>query len=106
MQCFELQVEEKTKFGRWYTPGQFPLPTDETTAKMFCTASAQLRDSGLEHYEISSYAKPGYRQATAAKCILTDIKIASLQFLHSEGTSTEVYCIRYDLKHILAWNSL
>ena len=59
-----LQVEEKTKFGRWYAPGQFPLPADEATAKMYCTASATLRGQGMEHYEVSSYAKPGHRCAS------------------------------------------
>ena len=56
-----FQVEEKTKFGRWYAPGQFPLPADEATAKMYCTATATLQRQGMEHYEVSSYAKPGHR---------------------------------------------
>lgn len=63
MQADALQVEQRTKFGRWYSPGEFPLPNDEATARMFCTASACLQRVGLEHYEISSYARPGYRQA-------------------------------------------
>ena len=58
-----FQVEEKTKFGRWYAPGQFPLPADEATARMYCAASATLQGQGMEHYEVSSYAKPGHRCA-------------------------------------------
>ena len=30
---------------------------------MYCAASATLRRQGMEHYEVSSYAKPGHRCA-------------------------------------------
>ena len=58
---YDLQIEDKTAFGRWYTPGIFPLPTDEQSALMYCTASSSLTSSGYEHYEVSNYAKPGKR---------------------------------------------
>ena len=56
-----LQVEDKTPFARWYAPGAAPLPSDEASADMYRTASSMLRAAGYEHYEISSYAKPGHR---------------------------------------------
>ena len=56
-----MQVEDKTPFARWYAPGTTPLPSDEASADMYRTASAMLRAAGYEHYEISSYAKPGHR---------------------------------------------
>lgn len=55
------QVEDKTPFSRWYTPGAAPLPTDEAAADMFRTASCKLSSAGYEHYEISSFARPGKR---------------------------------------------
>lgn len=58
---YDLQVEEKTAFGRWYTPGQFPLPSEEDSTLMYTTAVEKLTQSGFEHYEVSNYAKPGHR---------------------------------------------
>lgn len=54
-------MEAKTPFARWYEPGSQPLPDDEASADMYRTASALLQQAGFEHYEISNYAKPGYR---------------------------------------------
>jgi len=58
---YDLQVEDKTAFGRWYTPGSFPLPTDEESALMFKMAVDRLTLAGFEHYEVSNYAKKGRR---------------------------------------------
>ena len=56
-----MQVEDKTPFARWYTPGTAPLPTDEAAADMFRMTSRVLCAAGYEHYEISSFARPGRR---------------------------------------------
>ena len=58
---YDLQVEDKTAFGRWYSPGVFPLPSDEESARMYCMAAEILKPSGFEHYEVSNYAKPSKR---------------------------------------------
>lgn len=60
---YDLQVEDKTAFGRWYSPGVFPLPTDSDSAAMYRLAAEILTstESGFEHYEVSNYAKPGKR---------------------------------------------
>jgi len=49
---YDLQVEEGTAFGRWYTPGLFPLPSDEESAEMFRLASNMLKSQGFRHYEV------------------------------------------------------
>ena len=61
---FLLQVEENTRFGRVFSPGQFPLPDDDTAADMYTAASRILQGAGMEHYEVSSYALPNHRYAT------------------------------------------
>ncbi len=58
---YDLIVEPKTPFSRYYQPGVAPLPSDETTAEMYRTAQLVLARAGYEHYEISNYAKPGYQ---------------------------------------------
>jgi oxygen-independent coproporphyrinogen-3 oxidase len=54
---YDLQVEEKTAFGRWYTPGSFPLPSEDAAAAMYRQAVAVLGSAGFDHYEVSNYAK-------------------------------------------------
>ncbi|KAG6384974.1 hypothetical protein SASPL_153797 [Salvia splendens] len=58
---YDLQVEQDTKFGVLYTPGEFPLPSENQSADFYKMASAMLGNAGYEHYEISSYCKSGYR---------------------------------------------
>lgn len=58
---YDLTIEPGTAFGRYYKPGDRPLPTDETTVKMYRMAQDFLTSAGFEHYEISNYAKPGYQ---------------------------------------------
>ncbi|KAL8464202.1 hypothetical protein ACS0TY_033930 [Phlomoides rotata] len=58
---YDLLVEQDTKFGALYTPGEFPLPSENQSAEFYKTASRILTNAGYDHYEISSYCKSGYR---------------------------------------------
>ncbi|KAL3655702.1 hypothetical protein CASFOL_000098 [Castilleja foliolosa] len=58
---YDLQVEQDTKFGVLYSPGEYPLPSENQSAEFYKTASRLLRDAGYDHYEISSYSRSGYR---------------------------------------------
>ncbi|MDZ8050981.1 MAG: radical SAM family heme chaperone HemW [Aulosira sp. ZfuVER01] len=58
---YDLTIEPGTAFGRYYKPGDRPLPTDETTVKMYQMAQQVLTGEGYEHYEISNYAQPGHQ---------------------------------------------
>jgi hypothetical protein len=42
----DVQVEEGTKFGRMYTPGEAPLPKDDLSAEMYCMGSRILNTAG------------------------------------------------------------
>lgn len=56
---YDLIVEPQTAFGRYYKPGEFPLPDDQTTANLYRQAQKCLT-SRFKHYEISNYARPGF----------------------------------------------
>lgn len=59
--CYDLTIEPVTAFGRQYSPGISPLPTDETTAQMYRLAQQLLTDARYDHYEISNYALPTHQ---------------------------------------------
>lgn len=58
---YDLTIEPGTAFGRYYTRGDQPLPSDETTVNMYRMARQTLTVAGYEHYEISNYAQPGHQ---------------------------------------------
>ncbi|WP_414755967.1 radical SAM family heme chaperone HemW [Anabaena sp. CCY 9910] len=58
---YDLTIEPGTAFGRYYKPGDNPLPTDETTVKMYQMGQRILTGGNYEHYEISNYAQPGHQ---------------------------------------------
>ena len=56
--AYGLIVEEGTPF---YDDDDLMLPELDEECDMYELAAAYLRDAGYEHYEISNYARPGYR---------------------------------------------
>ncbi|MEH2454876.1 radical SAM family heme chaperone HemW [Nostoc sp.] len=58
---YDLTIEPGTAFGRYYKPGDTPMPTDEATVKMYQMGQQVLTNSGYQHYEISNYAQPGHQ---------------------------------------------
>lgn len=61
LSCYDLVLEPVTAFGKQYHPGEQPLPTETDTAAMYKLTQEMLTNSGYQHYEISNYAKPGYK---------------------------------------------
>lgn len=59
--AYDLVLEPTTVFGKKFHPGQTPLPDDGTTAEMYLLADQILTSAGYDHYEISNYARPGFR---------------------------------------------
>jgi oxygen-independent coproporphyrinogen-3 oxidase len=58
---YQLTIEDKTYFGRQLAKGKLS-PSEETLqAVMLEYIIDTLTDAGFEHYEISNFAKPGYR---------------------------------------------
>jgi oxygen-independent coproporphyrinogen-3 oxidase len=61
LSTYDLVLEPTTVFGKRYHPGQTPLPSDDLAAQMYRLSAHYLGDRGYDHYEISNFARPGYR---------------------------------------------
>lgn len=57
LSCYGLKLEPATPMGR-----ENPvLPDDDTQADTYLAMCRLLGRNGFEHYEISNFAKPGFR---------------------------------------------
>ncbi len=61
LSVYELTFEPNTSFGRSLRNGTLAAWDDEQLAAMYVEIHELLADRGYEHYEISSYARPGAR---------------------------------------------
>ncbi|NNE34293.1 MAG: radical SAM family heme chaperone HemW [Rhodothermales bacterium] len=59
--AYSLTVERETPLFKMIQNGVSKPVDDETTAERFRFTMQYLRESGYEHYEVSSYALPGHR---------------------------------------------
>lgn len=58
---YGLTYHEGTPFDRARERGELVPTEDDTQALMYCTAALVLADAGFEHYEISNFARLGFR---------------------------------------------
>jgi oxygen-independent coproporphyrinogen III oxidase len=59
--CYSLIIEDGTPFYNLYEKGKLSLPEEELEREMYITAREMLNGYGFKQYEISNFAKPGYR---------------------------------------------
>ena len=62
--CYQLTVEDQTPFGRAVASGAMVMPDEQTLVEMFILTSHTLAKAGYEHYEVSNFAKAGFRANT------------------------------------------
>lgn len=61
LSVYELTIKERTRYFRAVNDGRLVPLADDALAARYLATSAFLRAAGYEHYEISNYARPGYR---------------------------------------------
>jgi oxygen-independent coproporphyrinogen-3 oxidase len=61
LSLYNLTVEPETPLAGWVRRGQVVLPPDEVQAEMMLEARRRLGAVGFDHYEVSSFARPGHR---------------------------------------------
>ena len=61
LSAYSLMYEEGTALCRMLEDGKINEVTDEVSLSMYEYLMDAIRGAGFEHYEISNFAKPGYR---------------------------------------------
>jgi putative oxygen-independent coproporphyrinogen III oxidase len=59
LSCYALTIEPATRFGELSRKGLLQAAPDDSYAELFEGVHHKLRERGLEHYEVSNYARRG-----------------------------------------------
>jgi oxygen-independent coproporphyrinogen-3 oxidase len=61
LSMYELTIEERTAFGQRVRDGRLVPLSEDALTELYLATHDRLTAAGYEHYEISSYARPGKR---------------------------------------------
>lgn len=61
LSCYALTVEEKTPLYKLINTNKTPDVDNEKQARQFLLLMQWLKEKGYKHYEVSNFAKPGFR---------------------------------------------
>jgi oxygen-independent coproporphyrinogen-3 oxidase len=59
--CYGLTIEDGTPYATWFARDPAAFAGESLEARLYAIAIDRLRVAGFEHYEISNWAKPGFR---------------------------------------------
>ena len=60
---YGLTVEDGTRYADWFAREPQRFSTQDLEAELYALAIERLTAAGFEHYEISNFARPGFRSA-------------------------------------------
>jgi oxygen-independent coproporphyrinogen-3 oxidase len=61
LSVYELTIEDRTVFGKRVKDGRMTPLDEDALTDLYVSTHERLSAAGFEHYEISSYARPGKR---------------------------------------------
>jgi oxygen-independent coproporphyrinogen-3 oxidase len=97
---YGLTIEEKTVFGNWHKRGKIAVMTDDDQAKIYEQTHSFLAAQGFEHYEVSNYAKPGFRSKHNTSYWQQKAYIGIGPGAHSYTGKTRTYNVRNNSRYI------
>ena len=59
--AYALTVEKETMLDNWIRKGKTTAPDEDQAHEQFISLSESLTAAGYEHYELSNFARPGFR---------------------------------------------
>lgn len=60
LSLYDLDVHEKTVYGLRRRENRLPVPDEDVRAEMYEAVQSVMTANGYHHYEISTFAKPGF----------------------------------------------
>ena len=66
LSLYALTLEPGTRFERLHAGGKLDLPGEDAELEMYERSIEILTEAGYEHYEVSNFARPGFRWRTEA----------------------------------------
>jgi len=97
---YSLTVESKTMLGKWASQGKFHPLSDDAAADQHDLLVNLLEDAGFEHYEVSNFARPGYRSRHNTSYWLGTNYLGIGPGAHSFDGESRQYNIRDNRKYI------
>ncbi len=96
--AYMLKIEPDTPFGK-ADLNSLDLPEDDTVSDMYLFTSEYLAEHGFEHYEISNFAKHGFRSKHNTRYWLCEEYLglgpAAYSYLNGKRFSFERSCEQY-----------
>jgi oxygen-independent coproporphyrinogen III oxidase len=65
---YNLEYHENTPFYKWRANGRMMPLSDDREAEMYLLAHELMTAEGYEHYEVSNFARPGFRSRHNSAC--------------------------------------
>ncbi len=58
---YNLEYHEQTPYGKWLAEGKLDPLEQDFEAELYLMTHEKLEQAGFEHYEVSNFARPGFR---------------------------------------------
>jgi oxygen-independent coproporphyrinogen-3 oxidase len=97
---YTLTIEEKTMLGKWTRQGKYHPVDDDTAADQHDRLVDVLGAAGFEHYEVSNFARSGYRSRHNTSYWLGKKYLGIGPGAHSFNDDTRQHNIRDNRKYI------
>jgi oxygen-independent coproporphyrinogen-3 oxidase len=97
---YTLTIEEKTMLGKWTRQGRFQAVSDDAAADQHDRLVDLLSAADFEHYEISNFARPGYKSRHNTSYWLGKKYLGIGPGAHSFDGATRQYNVRDNRKYI------
>ena len=102
LSSYALTIEEKTTFGNWQKAGKFNPVADTKYEEDYNVMCSYLKTEGYEHYEVSNFAKPGFKSQHNSSYWQQDLYLGLGPGAHSYNKKSRQYNVSNNATYIKA----